>query len=347
MANQIEFVLAEILIIGVLLRKNKIKINNSNNLNKERMQCLKGIASIMIVSAHGVSGNGVTALVNRMGFLAVAFFFFCSAYGLLYCSTNINKYLDGFIIKKLKKIYIPFVVFNIIYLVYYCIENNNTPDITSILRCVVGIELKCGAFWYIQILLLFYFSFYICCTVFFNVNKSAIVVILGVGYTIYLMIRGPLYAEMFQGLVIIMAPLLLKDEILLWIRKNIKLVAFTTVLLFFTSYSYIAVLRWHMHFIGMQVVDCFFGIVAVFSFVTVCIIVIITIDINNKICCLLGNISFEIYLVHLLVINVLKNIVEVKNDTIMLIASIAISILLALVVHYLKEFLDKKRVNNL
>lgn len=90
---------------------------NNNFLNSDTAKSLKGICCIMVVLCHIANrmvNVGFMKPFSIVGAYAVGIFFFLSGYGLMYSYLTKNNYLKHFIKKKVLKIYIIFVVINIL-----------------------------------------------------------------------------------------------------------------------------------------------------------------------------------------------------------------------------------------
>lgn len=95
-------------------------------------------------------------LFGPFGSVAVGCFFFISGYG-LYASYSINKsYLDGFLLKRFRKLIVPFIF---VILLYQLISLESYKGIFSGL--IVGnLDYILPYSWYIFCAILFYFAFY-------------------------------------------------------------------------------------------------------------------------------------------------------------------------------------------
>lgn len=140
---------------------------------------------------------------------------------------------------------------------------------------------------------------------------------------------------------VIGAILLINDKYIEWIKKHVREIFIIGSIFFVMSYMYVAVLKWHISLGKFEILDCVCGAIAVNTFVMLCVVFIIYANTDNVICSWLGKISYEIYLAHMLSINFLRKIIGIKDDTLMLILAITITIILASGLYYIKDKLKK------
>lgn len=91
-----------------------------HSLSRDTCNVLKGYAILLIVIHHMVlrmSHVGILLPFRLAGYLGVSVFFFLSGYGLTCAAKNREKaYSNNFIFKRIKKIYIPAVIAQFVYL---------------------------------------------------------------------------------------------------------------------------------------------------------------------------------------------------------------------------------------
>lgn len=121
---------------------------------------IKGIAAIMIMVGHVIKGAPWYLDIFRGGGqFWVGVFFFYSGYGLQYSLKHSTRYLDCFIINKIVKIFIPFLIaetfFTISYQTLY-----GEMNISDIILGSIGFRLYNSSLWYVVEIMALYIIFY-------------------------------------------------------------------------------------------------------------------------------------------------------------------------------------------
>ena len=103
---------------------------------------------------------------SRIGYLAVAVFFFYSGYGLMKKHISSPQYYKKFLCNRIPTILIPYLVINVVYWLYY----TGTGKVYSIKQIMIA-TFQNGApiakfSWYIIVILLFYLCFWLLMTIF-------------------------------------------------------------------------------------------------------------------------------------------------------------------------------------
>lgn len=139
-----------------------MKLSEQGIFNKNVANKLKGIAAIGVVCSHVLSSKSYFILKYfTKGYLWVGVFFFLSGYGLAYSSKTKDNYMTNFIFKKFVQIYLPFVIAQAIYLVIVNCYINKIPFKMLDLICVAGIGVVNPVLWYILEILVIYTIFFI------------------------------------------------------------------------------------------------------------------------------------------------------------------------------------------
>ena len=159
------FVVIALLLFVFLWRVGKASaIDNYSSMAIENTAALRGAFSIIIL-LHHLSGyiNNITFLfpLRYCGYVIVAYFFFFSGYGLTWGICKKTNYLKRFLIKRIPKIYIPYLISVIVYALYGYFFNNTAPTVKQVLLSLVCIDSISLLGWYIGALILMYIIFYI------------------------------------------------------------------------------------------------------------------------------------------------------------------------------------------
>lgn len=112
-----------------------------------------------LISRYGEVYSGPVTVLANMGILFTAIFFFYSGYGLMRSLMTKEKYLDGFLIKRLMVILVPFFLTNIIYL-FPGISKRRITSLYGFFTSVFGITLMNTNAWFVVELIIFYLVFY-------------------------------------------------------------------------------------------------------------------------------------------------------------------------------------------
>lgn len=115
---------------------------------------IKGIAILCVIVAHFSADCGIT-IFSILGPVGVWLFLFISGYGL--AKSAIAKGIKGYWIKKFKKVYIPYVIINIVIGIMFFYEIN----ILTLAKSLLFVKTIKSEYWYIVIQFEWYFLFYI------------------------------------------------------------------------------------------------------------------------------------------------------------------------------------------
>lgn len=120
----------------------------------------------MLVLLHHLGEQGVKYLkiFTTLGFYPVAFFFFCSGYGLVKSWLSKPNYIENFWKKRMVKILCPYVIANVLYLIVK-LALNDMDGLTSFKSFVSGGGVVKYS-WYVIAIIYFYIAFYLCFRIF-------------------------------------------------------------------------------------------------------------------------------------------------------------------------------------
>ena len=170
-----------------------IKNKNDFSLSKNTNDQLKGIFIIVVIIHHisqRIDPLGILALFQTVGYLAIGVFFFISGVGLTKSLKRNNEYLNGFLHKKIARIYLPFIIINILTIIVLYL-NGTTFTYDAIIKYIIPIKLIDNTLWFIMTILIFYFFFYLSFKKTYSLRSLFIVTILTLLY-IFICICGPL-----------------------------------------------------------------------------------------------------------------------------------------------------------
>lgn len=316
--------------------------NNREYLNKDNMNKIKGIACIMVVICHVTSqleGEGILALTANLGYLAVGLFFFWSGYGLMYSLSNKQNYLSGFIVRRFIPVLLPFWVTNILFLIRNTIFFHQNPDAGTIFRSIIGLELINKQAWYVQVILVVYILFFICCKVLKEKKKVIYAMTLLVLISNLAFIITSQYALGQSLLFVIGMWTAFYSENKMFRHKLATVLMFVLTAL---TYLYYTVIRWHVPIGDIRLLNNLVMTVSQCGFTLCCMILWRKIKINSKISEYIGHISYEVYLVQQLCIDACIFAFAGKSHTLTLVSSILLTVLAGWIIHKLLNPLVKR-----
>lgn len=119
---------------------------------------LRGVAAVMIMLGHLLSNSPPAIRFFLAGNLWVSMFFFYSGYGLKYSISSKEKYLSK-IPKKMLKVYIPFLIAETAYTLSLVLQGK-TMSLGKIIASCIGLNLANSTLWYVLEILVLYGIFY-------------------------------------------------------------------------------------------------------------------------------------------------------------------------------------------
>lgn len=320
-------------------------------LSHDKSKSLRGLFAILIVLIHiskEVSSGVIFPHVKLLSYSAVSIFFFISGLGLILSYMNKKGYEQKFLLLRLPNILIPYIlVFILYYLVLKSIGYENTNDqlIQSLFK---GNPLVSNS-WYVIVITFLYILFYISIK-YSKTNYSKVIIIncIGVlGYMILCYILGfdNWYYDSVSVFLLGLSYPFLSNRIskifqVIQIRKIIVLIA--GYLVFFILVYIIN----NFSITGVNLLVIIFSNVAALIFTLLILILSGYIEFKNKVFIYIGEISYEIYLIHGLWIFLLRNdVVYINNDLIYGALTLVLSILVSTILHYIfKIILIKYRI---
>ncbi len=295
------------------------KTYNEQSLGYDQTVALRGICAVEIMLGH-VGGGALTDELllfpfKKAGILIVGVFFFLSGYGLLYSLKTKPDYLRGFLKKRLGALLLPVGVYCLLFLtVFALVYYEQGMSVTE-----VGISLITSINWYIWEIMGLYFLFYIAYK-YMDRNKATLFILLisiVIIVSCYLArVGNPWYGST------LCFPLGLyageyKDSFLKWFRN--RAVIKGLILAAILGAGIIAFFILPERSVMGAIIS---RNVASLSFVLLLFIVLQKVVIGNRVSDFLGRISYEIFLIHPLVIGVLHSDLVYINNAILYTGSV-------------------------
>lgn len=310
---------------------------SKQGLEIENMTIIKSLACIMVIVSHlcaQMEGIGILALPANVGFLAVGMFFLCSGYGLTYSYINKENYIQHFLKRRLLCILIPFWSANIIYIV---LEQKELVG-SNLIKSILGIDLVCGHFWYIQCIIVLYILFYICARII--KNKKVMVfglILLSIAYDVWWQIEN---AVIGQSLPFVLGIVFAFSD-LKWVKvklndfKKYILIIISFTIVFFVTFFIWSILRWHVKF--PEYFISIIGIVCQNIFVLLIVLCAMGFISKSIIGKYIGKASYEIFLLHQISIDIFQNLFGDANLSVVIIGSIVSSIAMGSIFHWIMK----------
>ncbi len=309
-----------------------IKKHPSKELPKDT-KAIRGLLCLTVVLGHASLYTNYSKLLSPLFALAACsngVFFFLSSYGLHKKNLTTEDYSKGFLIKRVTKILIPYLLITTLVFIFSKYLYQEPYTIKYLIDGFLLGEPIIPFSWFIITIFFFYIEYYFLMKLLKKNSKLIIfeTTLIHIFYCImcirmkfeywwfyysYLLIIGIIWATYEKKLSYIL-------------KKHPKIVILSTSLLllamliiqFFVSYP-------------IYKISLIFG---VFLLMILTITILYNYDISNKITNFLGTISFEIYLFHGIIILLLDNSL-IKNDFIFLLTVLLCTIIISTIFHFL------------
>ncbi len=152
---------------------------------KDKFLSLRAVLAMLIVFGHTFPDNAygiealdkVLLLFNNMGFLCTSMFFFLSGYGVYESAKNRPDYFNHFFRKKIIKILVPYWIINVAYIIVDTIVNQQVDMIRILISFVWPLYNK--AAWYAFSVLIVYLFMYLTMHC-FRLHKSKLYICIGI-----------------------------------------------------------------------------------------------------------------------------------------------------------------------
>ena len=310
-------------------------------LSNKSTKSLKGLLALLIIFHH-ISQKITTgenfSNFEYMGRYIVALFFFLSGYGLYFQYSNNATYMENFLKKRLVRIFIPFFIFIVIYVIYRATlgEVVNVDFFLSFWKDHSNIIYN-G--WFINSIIVLYVIFYVS-----FMNKDSKIseyklVFLTLVYIFWKAYQDHGDWEYVSIMAFLLGVFWMKNRVSIdkLLEKNyfIFLVSFSILMYVFHYYEDI------MKNIGITNKYVYYGIVGnlcTMVFVVYFLLLTNKLNFSNKYLDFLGDISFEIYMIHGLVMHYLGKffVSSGVNDVLYTIVVLFVSIVFA---YYIKKLI--------
>ena len=307
--------------------------NSRDYLNPASTNGLKGILAIGIILHHlsqEVTTGDVFTNFAYMGSYIVSIFFFLSGYGLYVQNSKSKTYLDNFFRKRLLKILVPFISIWMIYLIYRIGVNKESINFDYFIKLFTVGKTVIYNGWFIDVIILIYIFFYLSFK--FVENKRVAIII-------YIIIAIKLHYSFwwYNSILTFILGLVWaknKDKIDEVIDNNLFIILVGATFFMFVFHNYDIVLiklgftSSYMYALAANMDNLIFTLYFT--------LLVKNINFENKYLLALGGISFELYMIHGLVIQYFARyyISSKVNDVIFTVIVLVVSIILAKLINF-------------
>lgn len=313
-SNIYAYILVFILLPVSILYRSKLYGTgryNPDYLSRGATDCVKGIAIFVVIIHHfsqRIADTGHLYLFTRFGYLSVSVFFFLSGYSLMKSLLKNSGYLDGFIRKRLSRVYLPLVIINALTLLLFHYIYGREYGIRDIIMFVTGLRLADSVLWFVNAIILFYLVFFIAFR-FFSLHAGPVLVLVySAVYFIVCSLTGFgdwWYTTCFCFPLGIFAAKHY-EKMTMFLGRNHRAVSLAAAVIFPLTFYWA---NWYV-FPGYSTL---FYVISSIACVFALLVVLMKIEINNTLWLFAGAISYEMYLVHMKVFNIYFNHVHITG----------------------------------
>ncbi len=287
-----DYILLLLLLIIVGTSKIKIKEDKTDYLSIENTTIIKGFLALTVVLCHLGLFYGEGKILNHfvfLGSISVGVFFFLSGYALMSQYLKKKDYKEGFLKRRLGKIFVPYIIVTFVYMAYFFLIGERVGFFEAIRLFLIG-ESIVSYSWYIAEIMVLYLIFYFS-MLFFKDQKSVLVanVVISICLIIfYNVMKYPAcWSDSTHMYIIGIIWAYNKDWINLYFRK-IDIPTFVVSLIFL---------------ILINTRSSFFSRIA-YTFLFV--VFFMRFDLKNQFLTFTGKVSMEIYMLHGLAIKIVR-----------------------------------------
>lgn len=326
------------------------KFDETDYLSVESGRCLRGALAVCIMLhhiAHTVNGGVMFVAFRSIGFFVTAVFFFLSGYGLQKSYLKSDNYRDKFLLKRLPKILIPYIIVSVIVWVIRAIDGRVETPLMILKNLRMGDPIVPNS-WYIVCILIFYVVFYFLMLI-CKKRKCAMIIGAAVWYLLYAVfcIRIGYTKHWYNTthcLIVGMLWASYEDGIIAFLKKHYVSSLICIAALFVAAFAGKTFVRVDLPFVSAIKIKGGLEIISSACFVVLLVILLLKFKAQNRVLSYLGSISLEIYLMHgiLIVLWHDKAGLETKNEFIYVLITVASTVAISALLHILSHKLLKQ-----
>ena len=323
--------LAIVLLVG--LREDETEEHFFDIANSKAM---RGFWCLIVILVHipAAYQNRIQDMIGSFAYIGVTFFFMTSGYGLTISSDKNQNSLNYFWRNRLPKLLIPGWLVNIFFGLFGCFAFSNEISFAKIINVNGWVR------WLLGCYLIFWLSHHIIKSNRWKILASILVVIASVIFY-YLrtakIVNSTTWTTECYGFIwgIILASLL--SEFVHYFKKSwMKKWIFSLIIALILGIGYLKFKP--VFFFGDYLLKIILG-VAITMFI---LIANVKFHIGNKICMFLGEISFEVYLIHGNVFYVISKIFPSLSSGIFILICLILTVIIAFMIHILATVIIKQ-----
>lgn len=323
--------LAIILTLAVIVIAGCRKASDETFFDINNSNVMRGAFSIIILFVHVPQGytNRIQDMIGSFAYVGVTFFFMTSAYGLMLGFLKNPDSIKRFWKKRLLKLFLPMGLINVLFFIITFLDNGelNLSRLLSINNWVAQLILFYFVFWLV-------FRF----TKLSNMVRASVVS----GFIVLFSLFAYFFAEHLPfswaveafGFIYGMLLALYKEQIYGLLNKKfmLKLSALAVLSLVFG----VAYLKFKgIYFFGSYLLRLFLGL-----FIVLFILAINTrITFSNPASLFMGRISYEVYLIHAFVFDMISAHMPTLESGVFILSGIIITVVLSIAVSCLGKFI--------
>ena len=321
---------------------------NKEYLSVKSTSGLRGFLALGIIFHHLsplVKSGEEFSNFSYMGTYIVSIFFFLSAYGLYVQNEKRENYLDNFLVKRLSKIIVPFFIISLIY-IFYRFVNGQLIDLNFFINLFKKGSTIIYNGWFVDIIILMYIFFYISFKLFQNKFLSIVLnTIFIICYICFAIKLGYNFWWYNSALTFAIGLIWAKNQnkIDRVIEKYYFIVIILVTVLLFVSHKYDVLLKYlhiedsYSYALAANLDNIIFTIYFIIVFLK-------KINFSNVYLTLIGRISFELYMIHGLVISMLGKIFVSSrvNDVLFTLFVLIVSLIFAWIINKIINVIIQK-----
>lgn len=307
---------------------------------------LRGLLAITVIFHHlaqRTTGGLLFHQFTRVGFLAVAMFFFFSGYGLQKSYIASREYRKHFLFHRIPPVLFPYVIVTALFWIMYAIGGRFLSVKEIILAIINGSPIVSHS-WYIINILIFYIVFWLLMNL-FGSNYNGMIIGACVWYVLYAafcikMGYGSWWYNASQLLIVGMFWATYEGKIEYYAKKHYKVLAPLVFGTFFVLFLFRGKLA---NDIGIKGLSLILTMICAVLFALSVLLFTMKFEIGNPALAFLGKNSLEIYLVQGLFMTGLRNnTIYIQNEALWSLLTVFGSVALGTVLNYLLGFPLKK-----
>jgi len=319
-------IISFLVLIIIAIPKMRISIKEANSLTADFSVNVKGFLCILIFYNHMAGwfeNQGIFfRLFSHMGSFIVGVFFFLSAFGLTKAYSG--KVGFSFLIKRCIKILIPYWICEVVYIVVSVVcDIALQVDVTwkNIFLSAIQLRTIVENSWYVGAILLLYVIYYIC-------NRILPSVDLTLKITLFMIIASFIFKNYWTTYFAFPLGIFIgeREQRILSLKESKRFV-------FFIISVALCLLAIGLKFYGnsidnemyMNVSDMLTSVL----FASAVFFMLTFIKISNKILKFLGNISYEVYLLHGLALRIAYKYIRLEKSILFYIVAFSVTVLLS------------------